>query len=62
VKIDIFWYKFVLKGANPFKRFFTKFGVGEESNVYTLTPNFIVLVLEVCAFCPQNGQNRQFLV
>jgi len=38
-----FWYKFAQKGYTALSDFFTKFGLGMESQVLTFTPNFVTV-------------------
>ena len=47
-----FWYKFAEKGYTPYVIyfFFTKFGLGKESQVRTLMPNFTAVALKMCVF------------
>ena len=59
-----FWYKFAEKGYTPYVIyfFFTKFGLGKESQVRTLMPNFTAVALKMWAYSPQNHHNWYFLV
>ena len=54
-KIGNFWYNFGQKG--PLQRlFFTKFGLGTESQVRILMPNFTFMALKMWAYSPQNSK------
>jgi len=45
-KIGIFGINLPKRGIPPYA-IFTKFGLGKESQIRTLTPNFIVVALKV---------------
>jgi len=46
-EIGNFGYKFAKKGYTPLSDFFTKFGLGIESLVCTLMPNFTTVGLNM---------------
>jgi len=51
-KIANFWYNFAKRGIPPYA-IFTKFGLGKESQIRAITPNFIIVALK-CGFTAPN--------
>jgi len=61
-EIGNFWYKFSQKVHTPLSDFFTKFGLGRESQVCTLMPNFTAVALKMWAYrlAPKIAKNCNF--
>ena len=53
-KTGNFWYKFSPNGYTRINDFLAKFGLGTDSQVHTLTPNFTAVAFKMWVYSPQN--------
>ena len=56
-KVGNIWYKFAKKRYTPYA-IFVKFGLGRESQVCTLIPNFTILAFKKVGLQPQKSRKK----